>query len=1400
MLDVASLGFRVDARQLTTGTSELNRFASASNNASAVVGRLGSALSILGVSLSAAAFVKAANSYDAMANSLRVLGLEGQQVTDRLAEIGDVAARTRTPIESMAQLYQRTSIAAKELGVSQEQIMGFTESVGTALAVQGTSAQEASGALQQLTQALAGGVVRAEEFNSIMEGAPTLVMAAANGIDEAGGSVGRLRNLMLEGQITSREFFDAILSQSGALQAQLANTDITMGQAFTTLNTGFTQLVGVVNNALGATSSFAAMVDSVGVGMTTLSKYLAENGEVIQRVTAYVLAAGVAYGTVLAASMVRTLVPAITATIQQMFALEMALGATGKASAAMSVAIKLSTGALRLLRGAIIATGFGAIIVAMGEAINLFMRLKDATGTWGGALKALGELAKLVWQGIIASGQAIPAGLSGVWLAVKADFLSLVSNLSQLWIGFLDTILADVGKMNLIPGQFGLLFKYEIENPLAEPLRQAQASATEFQANTTAMAAETAEGMRRSFGNAGTMIRDAFAPVGEKFQELTAATDEASQAADGVGAAAEAAGVAAAGAGAKAAAGAKDATAATQDLLKELHREIDAREALIGVSGEERTRMEALQQVYSKLGDTAGQYSEAAIQGAADRIVAVDRETAKWEEHMGRVEGLVDDLASSWGDWLAGGLKDFGDFAQSILDSFKNMISSMIATAAKNRIMISMGMSGVPGMSAAGVPGMGGLGSIGGSIAGFGSSIAAGFGSVLSGFGAGGISGGFGAITAGLSGATSGLAGLGVALGAVALPIAALAAVFSFFKKSTKELDAGLRITVDGMDAMVETFSKTETRRFWGLSKKRKTSYDDASDEVSDPIENYVAEMQSAVLEAAASLGVGASAFEDFAAQISFSTKGLSEEQAIAKIQEEMGKIGDKFAELVPGMAQFALEGEGALATLNRLTTNLSVVNGTLADLGLNLYQASVAGAGAATAFADLFGGLEAFQQASSAYYQAFYTDGERLARLQEISTKAVRDAGLAVPATREAYRQLIEAQDLSTEAGREAAALLIQMAPAFDQLYTAADAARASVLDLANAQRQLITDSGDLRRQMIRDSLTEEQRAAQDLARMNRVFEDMGVTVPQTAAEYRELLRGLDLTTEAGREALASLNGVGEILLDTFADALSAAEAAQQSVADARASREALLNDLMTEEQRAAQSQAQIMAVFESLNMAVPQTIEGLQALVQGLDLTTEAGRIALAAISEIAADLRDQLAASRQPTEARQREERIDAGRTAYASRVASQTKDLEKQIADLTMSDAQKRQQEIREREHLLRTMTPLNASLQQMVWRLEDAKQAVDELDTDKFSTLVDYERARARSANVNNAPGGTPAAEKKATEDRQKNDSLVLAEMRDYLLAVTNNTHRAARETRDLRVLQEIQTVQTGTAG
>ena len=49
---------------------------------------------------------------------------------------------------------------------------------------------------------------------------------------------------------------------------------------------------------------------------------------------------------------------------------------------------------------------------------------------------------------------------------------------------------------------------------------------------------------------------------------------------------------------------------------------------------------------------------------------------------------LVNDLSNAFGDFVAGGLKDFKGFVDSIKNTFKKALSDMIATALRNRIMI----------------------------------------------------------------------------------------------------------------------------------------------------------------------------------------------------------------------------------------------------------------------------------------------------------------------------------------------------------------------------------------------------------------------------------------------------------------------------------------------------------------------------------------------------------------------------------------------------------------------------------------------------------------------------------------------------------------------------------------
>jgi len=210
------------------------------------------------------------NDYQTLQNSLRVV-TDG---TDELAmaneRLFEIAQATRQPLQATASLYSRASIAAKELGASQDQLFDLVQVTGRALAVQGGSAAESAGALRQLSQSFSSGIVRAEEFNSILEGAFPLAQAAARGIEEAAGSVGKLRNMVVDGEITSKAFFEAILKGGVELEDQFANTEVTVGQALTTVQNSFLRLVGTAAEASGASQLLAESLVGVSDGLDTL--------------------------------------------------------------------------------------------------------------------------------------------------------------------------------------------------------------------------------------------------------------------------------------------------------------------------------------------------------------------------------------------------------------------------------------------------------------------------------------------------------------------------------------------------------------------------------------------------------------------------------------------------------------------------------------------------------------------------------------------------------------------------------------------------------------------------------------------------------------------------------------------------------------------------------------------------------------------------------------------------------------------------------------------------------------------------------------------------------------------------------------------------------------------------
>jgi hypothetical protein len=500
---------------------------------------------------------------------------------------------------------------------------------------------------------------------------------------------------------------------------------------------------------------------------------------------------------------------------------------------------------------------------------------------------------------------------------------------------------------------------------------------------------------------------------------------------------------------------------------------------------------------------------------------------------------------------MDGGIKSFQDLAARVGDILRDLISDMAAEWAKSKIFTPMANS---------ITGAGGGSGIGGMIGGIGSSFMGGMSGVGDAFTSGGFSGAMGGLTTALGGATSSMAGLATAAGAIAAPVLAVAAVLSFLKSTTTEVAAGLKITTDAMGTLVQAFSSTETKRFWGMSRSSNTTVENAARSVADPIETAVMDMQTQIVGMADTLGIGARAFKDFTYSFKIDTKGLTDEQITQELQKQFGLMGDAMSGLVPGIARVAQTGETATETLTRLAGALAGVNAIQESAGLGGFDASLRGAARASDLADLVGGLDALASATQTFVSEFYSEARQLELTTGTLRGAVRDvrrdfdslSGVQFPKTRDAYVDLIEGLNLNTQAGRAMYAVLIGNASAFDSIYDEAEAAGEGVGNLADALAAFAQTMGDAltnlansematpailedwfkyQKDQIIENYREQRRlaiaagaSADDLALLRLALRDLPLS--ELRAEFDDLTEGLTAAAEAAAAAFASTMG----------------------------------------------------------------------------------------------------------------------------------------------------------------------------------------------------------------------------------------------------------------------------------
>jgi hypothetical protein len=103
---------------------------------------------------------------------------------------------------------------------------------------------------------------------------------------------------------------------------------------------------------------------------------------------------------------------------------------------AAAVSVRGLATALVFLRGALIRTGIGAIVVAAGELIYQFSRLVQATGGFGAALNLLGDVAREVWGRMGLVVEALRNRIASAWLSILASIADALAASLEAVVGF----------------------------------------------------------------------------------------------------------------------------------------------------------------------------------------------------------------------------------------------------------------------------------------------------------------------------------------------------------------------------------------------------------------------------------------------------------------------------------------------------------------------------------------------------------------------------------------------------------------------------------------------------------------------------------------------------------------------------------------------------------------------------------------------------------------------------------------------------------------------------------------------------------------------------------------------------------------------------------------------------
>jgi tape measure domain-containing protein len=1057
---------------------------------------------------------------------------DGQRAFVGLAED---ARRLRVPIEDAGSGLTRIAGAVLELGGTVGQARQLNEVLLSTAKISGVSGQEAAAAARQFAQALGSGVLQGDELRSILENNQELARELARGL---GVAVGELKKLGSEGKLTADVVANALLSRLPEIRAKMADVPVTVADAFSLLKNEIFLFVGELNKATGAGNAFAGVLTGIADGLGNIRAQFADGG----------IAKGMASISALQSAAFLSPGGAIAGLT--------ALGKNNKVlEDDINVRDQLLARAERSALG-VAAAAKRAYNDATKVGQEFLTKQQKITQEFGANMQTIAKAIEAQQQAI----EVTPAG------AERAAATAKLVDLEKLRAAAMADVVKKIAEANAADAK---------RNPLLKELSANQKAYNSVLEQVAGIAANAREALDSLFMDESlTKAEIALRKLGDSDAWKKLTVGQQAYITDTLLAAAEterltkrlqeqarAAGEFAAGRAKEYADWEKEVNKATDsytDLIAKLNAETEA----LNDTGSQRERYLALlkleQQMNEGLIVSMDEYTQRlnAINEAFDRRDAARATRGAREDAIKAEQKAYQDLYN-WIDqqttalWAAVTQKG-GDAWKKITEVFKNTLLAAIYKLAVQPIVFNI-VASVTGVAA---PGGG---------------VASGLGSLFGG-GSGGLGGIFGGITnafdslsfafsdftqllgqgVGLfQSASTAFGGLLPTLGSALPVVGAIAAIVpliaGLFSKGGGPKSGGFSSLGD-----IAGIANTDSGGRWFTPSQGDADLAKTLDAVNQGYLDITRQLGLTARDIGFALGFdtdpkgkapnrvhsgtfvdGQQIYDAALGDLGRDEKVLQEALAteakrvlFAALQASLGDAPEYLRKLFEGIdaaTASSAQIDEVLATAQALKTIVDTVAG-MGERFAAMDPEQI------TALTEAFGGLQGFLDSAAFLQTNFTTDAERAAQATETLGEAFAALNIEVPATHQAFTDLLASLDLTTAEGRASYAAISKLGPLFVSVFgtaqQAADQTAEATRELAEVEREL----ADARRDAI-DSATDffqanfygdQEQAARELDAnwqiVHQAWTEMGAQllalglthIPTTNAAFRELIESL--------------------------------------------------------------------------------------------------------------------------------------------------------------------------------------------------------------------------------------------------------------------------------------------------